>query len=159
MQTSQWRTMWEKAELLYRERAILIWTGFGDLSLSDPKVNHGLIALPSYYIFSNEKMTAGNTFKWKKQTQKVYILGMVSISNWPSWPPVYSMPSLFRPIAKVLKTAAWLGCTRICTCVCVLMGMLMQFAGLFHKVFIVLVWPAVSTGRGFGGGRIKVWVC
>lgn len=33
------------------------------LSLSDPKVNHGLIALPSYYIFSNEKMTAGNTFK------------------------------------------------------------------------------------------------
>lgn len=31
--------------------------------------------------------------------------------------------------------------------VCVLMGMLMQFAGLFHKMFIVLVWPAVSTER------------
>lgn len=33
------------------------------ISLSDPKVDHGLIALPLYYIFSNEKMTAGNTFK------------------------------------------------------------------------------------------------
>ena len=33
------------------------------ISLSGPKVIHGIIALPSGYIFSNENMTDGNTFK------------------------------------------------------------------------------------------------
>lgn len=95
-------------------------------SFSGPKVIHGIIDLPSYYIFSNEKMTDRNTFTWKKQIQKVYILGMVSISNWPSWSPVYSVYSLVRPVAIVMKTSAWLGCTHVCTCVC--------FMGMFNAV-------------------------